>query len=342
MAFGPVGSPSAIQSNDAGILNLINSATGQSAYQGGVFPAAVSPYGSAPSDNNLNTSITTTSGTADDPYAKYGGTAAYNALVSGFGAQKTNIINTAGEAASNAGKNLGSSITDFINNLRDSQKAIDNKGVQNELSKIQGGRSILDMVGRGIKSGGVMLAGRNAGNSSGAEAIAHAYGDLGRREMSKVGNQYELGNFDINQQQGALDQKRDQYVNGDYGYKLSKENVVSGIVTDARGKLAALDAAMASASLPDRIAIEQEKESIRQQVLGQLSQYDQQLASQNGTVSAMGQDARRNQAFNLSSAGVAPEHQFDFATQAPAQLQGTGPFASDLPIFTYGQKRQLA
>lgn len=293
-------------------------------------PATPSPTGPSPTPTQAQT----------DPYSTY-----QQGLMNNFDPQKANIFSSANDAAINQGQNLGygqNGIMSFINNLRDTQTGIDNKSTQNELSKIQGGRSILDMVGRGIKSGGVMLAGRNAGDSSGAEAIARAYGDAGRRSMSQVGNQYALGQNDIAQQQTSLDRKRNDYVNGPGGYQLSKANIVSSIVDAARNSLAQLDAQMAQASLPQRIALEQEKENIRTQVMGHLTQYDQLLADQNSQINPMGHDAAQQKAFGLASAGAAPESAFNFTSQAPAQFQGTGPFASDLPIFTYGQKKQIA
>lgn len=302
-------------------------------------PASSAPGAQTPTPTNTP-NITGTSQTAPSPYSTY-----QQGLMNNFDPQKANIFSSANDAATNAGQNLGygnNGIMSFINGLRDSQQGIDNKGVQNELAKIQGGRSILDMVGRGIKSGGVMLGNRNAGDSSGAEAIARAYGDAGRRQMSQVGNQYALGQNDIAQQQTSLDRKRNDYVNGPGGYQLSKANIVSGIVDAARNSLAQLDAQMAQASLPQRIAIEQEKENIRTQVMGHLTQYDQLLADQNQQINPMSHDASQQKAFGLASAGAAPESAFNFSSQTPTQWQGTGPFASDLPIFTYGQKKQVA
>lgn len=279
---------------------------------------------------------------APDPYAQYGGEANYNSLRAGFDAQKNNIYGSATDAANGTGGQLRSNILDFVQGLQQGQRGIDSKASKNELAKIQGTNGILASVGRGIKSSGVMLANRNAGTSSAAGALAAAYGDQGRRQLASVGNQYALGNEDIKLDQTNLDEQRNTYVGRKYGE--SKTQAVNNIVLEARNQFAQLDAAMANASLPDRIAIEQEKEKVRTQVLGQLQQYDQLLQSETGKVHATSQDQRREEAQRLATAGTdLGADAFQYTTETPTQFQNTGPFASDLPLFsTNRSKRQFA
>lgn len=301
------------------------------------------PNPEQPAQANDGGSAPAYSAPAPDPYAKYGGRAAYDQQVAAFGAQKQNIYGSADDAARATGDQLRSGILDFAQQLGQGQRAIDSKAAKNELAKIQGSNSILASVGRGIKSSGVLLANRNAGNSSAAGALANAYGEQGRRQMATVGNQYALGNEDINLDQTNLDESRNAYVGRKYGE--SKTQAVNNIVLNARNQFAALDAAMANASLPDRIAIEQEKENVRSKVLGQLQQYDQLLQTEAGKVQATSADQRREEAQRLAQAGTnLGADAFNFTTETPTQLQGTGPFSSELPVFTYarGNKRQLA
>lgn len=272
-----------------------------------------------------------------DPYAAYGGTDAYNSLVSGFDSQKQNIFGTALDAANALKPGYGQSIMDTIHSLTTGQQGIDRKSIQNEASKIQGGRDILDMVGRGVRSGGVTLAGRNAGNSSAAQAIANAYGQLGQRQLSQVGNQYAANQGDIGVAQGEQDYAVN---NAPSKFHAALIGNVNSIVADARDKFGQLDAAMASASLPDRIAIEQEKEAVRQQVLDVLGKYDQQLKEGVSGIHAAGADDIRAKANAQLSAGQADPNLFNYSTQAPAQFQNTGPSASELPIYTYKNKTQ--
>lgn len=271
-----------------------------------------------------------------DPFSKWGGQGAYNALVDRFNSQKSNIFGSARDAAGNAGLNYKNSILDFLDSLRSGQQSIDEQGIQAELAKKQGSDSILDMVNRGVRSGGVMLANKNAGDSSAAGAIARAYGDMGRREMSNVGNQYE-------QQQRAIDMSQEdlmrQQASGTRKLGDSKTQMVNNIVTDARDKLAQLDAQMMDADLPTRIAIEQERNAIKNEVMGILSKFDSQLTQGVKGVKAKSREQRRAEALNLATKGVAPENAFDFNTEAPAEFQNTGPFAGDLPLFSLPRGR---
>lgn len=275
--------------------------------------------------------------TTADPFAQWGGQDKYNSMRTGFGTQRENILSGANEAVGNAGRQYGSSILDFLDSLKAGQRNIDRQGVQNELARSQGNKSILASVGRGIQSGGVMLANKNASDSSASGAIANAYGELGRRQLSDVGNQYAQGQSQLGQLQEDLGLQQQQ---GMRHLEESKTQVVNGIVSQARNDLAALDAAIAGASLPDRIQIESEKERIRSNALSQLQQYDQQLSQGVAGVRPMGADQIRGQASQLASAGVAPESSFDFTEQAPAQFSGTGPFPSALPLFQLPRRRQ--
>lgn len=274
---------------------------------------------------------------ASDPYAQWGGKSAYDSARAGFGTQRQNILSGANEAIGNAARGYGSSILDFLDSLRSGQRNIDQQSIQNELGRQQGTRGVLDMVGRGIKSGGVMLANRNAADSSAAGALAGAYGDMGRRQLSQVGNEYAMNQNELGQQQEDLSLQQSQ---GLRHLNESKTQVVNGIVSQARNALAALDAAIAGASLPDRIQIEAEKETIRQQALQQLQQYDSQLSQGVAGIRPMDQNQARTQANQLAMAGAAPAESFNFSTETPAQFQNTGPYPSGLPLFQLPRNRR--
>lgn len=275
----------------------------------------------------------------DHTYDQYGGKTAYNNLVAGFGNQKTNIYGTANEAAATSGRNLNSSILDLIQGTRTGQRTVDNAAINNELAKRQGVNSTYGMVGRGIRSGGVQLANRNAGDSSATGALARAYGDIGRRQLSNIGNQYEQGNREVGIQQQNLD---DQRATGSRKIHESEENSVDAIVADARNRLAQLDADMLNASLPERINIENEKNAIHNQVSGILQPYLAQLDSGLGGIHAMSQDERRGEASKLFSAGTdLGSDAFNFTDQTPAQFQN-GPFSSELPLFLSPRSKKVA
>lgn len=311
-------------------LRLENTATPTTSTTTAPAPAPVPAPTTAPATTDTTQVV--------DPYAAWGGQTAYNNLVSGFNTQDQNIHSTSADAAQTAALGLHSSILDFLDSLKSGQRSIDERGVQNELAKKQGYNSIVDMVGRGLRSGGTLLANRNALSSSAAQAIAMAYGDIGRRDLGQVGNQYALENRNIGLAQEDLNQSKATSLRK---FGESEQQSVGQIVTDARNKLAALDAAMASADMPTRIAIEDEKAQIQGQVQTILSQYDPELQQGAASVTPTSTDANRATAFQLANAGVAATNPFDFSTQVPVQFQNTGPFGSELPLFsTAGTKKQ--
>lgn len=293
-------------------------------------------YNPAPTPNGGDQGGTTALG-GPDPFGQWGGEQNYNNLVSGFDTQKQNIYGTARDSATTYGKNYQSSILDYLDNLRMGQQGLDERGVQNELSKRQGTSSILDMVGRGIKSSGTFLANRNAGDSSATEQIARAYGTIGQRQLGGINNQYEIENRNIGLDQENFNTQRAGALRR---FDTDKITAVNGIVTDARNKLAALDAAMLEADMPTRIELEQEKEAIKQEALGILSQYDQQLSQGAAGVNPAGMDANRRTAADLATRGVAAANPFDFSAQVPTQLQNSGPFSSELPLFSLNRSRR--
>lgn len=280
---------------------------------------------------------TTATQTYVDPYAQWGGQQNYNNLISGFNTQKDTVRSSALDSASNWGLGYGLSIRDLISSLTNSQRGIDKAGVQNELAKKSGTQGVQNMVGRGLKQAGTMLAQKNATNSSASEAVSRAYGDLGRQQLSKVGGQYAAGLADIQEKQNELVEQQGLGVSK---LQVGKEQFINSTVADAQNKLAALDAQIAGANLPNRIAIEQEKNNIRAEALARLQAYDAQLSSGVAGIKPTSVDERRSAALQQMNAGVAPETAFDYTTEAPAQFQGTGPYSGSIPLFTMPRNRR--
>lgn len=322
----PLGPLSPQTYNDpAALQDLYNLNSANPTYQGQIADYVNSGGGSVPLNNG---------GTAPapDPYAQWGGQAAYNNLISGFNTQKDQVFGSANDAINTTGSQLNRSILDFLDQERLAQKGIDTKATRNELAKLQGVNGILGMVGRGIRSGGVMLANKNAGDSSAAGALAHAYGQLGRQQMANVGNQYALGQQDV---QAAQDAFAVQQASGVRNIQGTKNDAINNIVNDARNKFAALDAQIANANLPNRIAIEQEKEKVRQSAINALQQYDSQLNSGIAGIQPLSADQRRANAADLAHQGTdLGADAFNYNTEAPAQFTGTGPWSSALPLFS--------
>lgn len=263
-----------------------------------------------------------------------------NALLSALPGQLGMIFNSSSEAARNAGLGIDTGIKQYGLQQRQAQNALNQRGIQNEASRRSGQGDILSMVGRGIESGGRILANKNAGTSSATGEIARAYGNMGQREMSKVGNQYELAREGINQDQNALVEQQNLYKNT--VFQNNKEQIVNSIVSSAQSQLAELDTALRGASLPDRIAIEAEKAKIRDTARAELSKFDSALAAEIASAKATTPEENRTKAIELANMGQAPAAQFDYTTEAPVGFQGPGPAGGNLPIFTFPRGRRQA
>lgn len=258
-----------------------------------------------------------------------------------FNTQLGVVNNSAGMAATNSAGDLKNSILDYIDSLKANQTGRNNQTVQNYLAKQQGAQGINDMVGQGIRSAGVQLNNGNAGDSSAAGAIAGAYGQLGRSQLSSVGNQFAQAQNTV--QQGA---DADQVA---LAAKLrdlpqTQSDIVNSIVSDAQQKLGAIDQQMAYMSLPDRVDMEAQKQQITNDVLGKLQGFDQILSSGgNQALTPQDQGTSVQKAGQLFTAGTAPDNAFNFNTNAPAVLQGSGAQPGALPIYTSpAAKKQIA
>lgn len=267
-----------------------------------------------------------------DPWRKtpWGSKANYDRAVSDYNTAKNNAYSSINDLIGDTATKYNSGILDFLDTLRSGQRSIDRAATQNELARQEGRLGVLDMIGTGLRSGGVTLNNANATNSSAADLLGRAYGELGRKEMTKVGNQYELGQENIRGQQENLDMQTAAFQRkaGE-----SKTSSVNSIVQAASQELARLNAAAQSASLPDRIAIEQEKARIRSDAMSRLAAFDATLNEGIAKNRPSDANAIRAEAQRLLTAGTAPENSFDFTSSIPAAFQGTGPFASPLPIF---------
>lgn len=270
-----------------------------------------------------------------DPYARYGGYAAYQNMVNQYAGQKQSLLDSINQRIGQDSQQYGYNVEDLFNSSRAAQDAINQKSAQNELSRIQGRADILGKVSRGIRSGNVMLGQKNASNSSAAAAIANAYGDIGNRDNQKVEQGYQVNNENI-----ATDQKNFDLSRNTNARRLeeSKANIINNIVNEATSQLQALDAQIAGASLPNRIAIEQEKNRIRSDASGKLSAFDAQLNQARG-ITGYTADERRQEAQRLASLGTAAASPFQFSPETDFQQQSQYNPDLGLPIYTIPKKR---
>ena len=248
-----------------------------------------------------------------------------------------NQYNTSiGDAINNTGQTFQRGIQDWTNTFNKSQQGLDTKAINANMAKTQGFNSILDMVGQGIRSGGVMLANKNAGSSSAAQAIANAYGKMGQQQNAGINNQFGQEMNQIGMDQSDLNSQKALQLSR---WGEDKASIVNSIVSQAEQAITALNNMAANASITDRMDIEAEKNRVRQEAQAKLQSYDSELSN---IKNAQSDEQRRSEASRLATLGTAPTQQFDYSTQMPTQWQGTGPFASELPIFTYGRNKRTA
>ena len=258
--------------------------------------------------------------------------------LAGFEAEKSGILSSALGSAEAGKLQAGSDITNYLYGQGNVQRDIDLSAAKNELAKMQGVSGTQGMVNRGIRSGGVMLGNRNAGDSSAMGEMANAYGQMGQRNLSDIGNQYALGNEDINLQQQNLGGALNLY---QQNWATNKEKLATDIMREAGNSLSNLDARMAAADLPGRIAIEQEKQNIKAQALAKLSELDTTLSGGLAGIKPAGREANITKARELMGAGTnLGEGAFKYTTEAPAQLQGQNSIAgSGFPLYTYKKNK---
>lgn len=284
----------------------------------------------APKTTTQNTGTRSTySAPKVDPYAKWGGRA-------GLDQARTALIDSLNNAANQSAASWRYGAEDTLNALSQNQNNINRMGAQNELARTQGRQGILGMVGRNLRSSGVMLANKNASDSSAAGALANAYGDIGHRELNKVGNQYAMQNEEI----GRLQENQTRELTTKTNRLREDKNFqVNDIVNKARTAIGALNADMANASIPDRIAMEQEINRIKNGMLDSLQKLDSDLASAPSNIRADSADARRAEAQRMAQEGTSAANPFEFNQDINTQFQG-GPFAGNMPLYTFPRNRQ--
>lgn len=275
---------------------------------------------------------------APAPTAPAGPTAAQTQAESDFSTNLGGVRSSTGDTINTNAGDYNHSILDYLASLKQQQIGVNSDSTQNELAREQGLKSITDMVGNGVKSGGVILSNDNAGSSSAGEALARAYSTLGRQQASSVGNQFAQGENKIQSEQDALNAGT-QTQAGDFNQK--KLDTINGIVNDARTKLTQLNQMATYANITDRVDIDKEIAAVRQQATDALTQYDSTLNSGISSNVPQTADATRAKAAGLLNAGTAPESAFNYTATEPTQLSNSGPVASSLPIFTTPAKKQV-
>lgn len=283
------------------------------------------PVLGASTTNNTNPTIS-------DPFAQYGGKAAYDAKVGEINVGKSNALNSANSSMDSGLRSGRSNILDFIGGATTKQQGIDQSRANAQFSLQEGKGDIMDMVGRGVRSGGVMLANKNAGSSGATGQIARAYGELGNREARDVGNQFALENQGIDLQQNELNTGFETQKRKIDEFKVGQAEEIAGT---ARNALAALEATRMGASLPQLFAIDQEVQAIKDATMAKLGELDSLLQTERGKINPAGQQQTMAKANEMRTAGTGGPQMFNFNTNA-AQMQNAGPSVAgaELPIYS--------
>ena len=244
-----------------------------------------------------------------------------------------NIGQNARDAFGGAGRNLRGGAESLFNTINQGQRAINQSRENVELNRLSGVKDILGFVRNGLQQGGKRLANMNASESSAAGELGRAFGTLGGERMRGVGNKAFLENRGINTNQEQLDLQRGQ---GRTDWARTRDELVSNIGQQIRGQLAELDSQAQGLGITDRIAIDQEKQRLIDEGLGQLNEVDTWLQGQLGTVNPQDDATTRTNAIALQQGGTGNITPFDFGEFQG--IQQLGPAIDQLPLFTRNRR----
>jgi hypothetical protein len=253
---------------------------------------------------------------------------------------RQNIGTTATESAQSGYNTQQANIMDFINSAQNTQTGIDQSRKNTALSKVQGDNDIMSMINRGINSGGVMLANRNAVNSGATGQIARAYGELGNREAQGLNNQFELENQGIDQEQTSLYNSFDEQERKTNEFKIA---TADSIATQARQDLAMLNEQAIGADLGTQFEINQEKQRIRQGAMAKLGELDSILSSERAKFQPVNRNAAMGAARGMAAEGQSTPQQFDVNTSAAPISGGQSLAGANVPTYSnaYLKRREV-
>lgn len=205
-----------------------------------------------------------------DPYARWGGQAAFNAKRNTYGASQNSYKAGAQTTLRDVGNTYNDKTNSFVNEIDTGQGDI-NRGLStNELNLRRSMQNIVRGIQTGVRSGGVALAGMNAADSGAADALARAYAKVGNTQTGEARGQAATAAEELQRSQGQLNLKRGQgeealntfrdtetgRVRGDFGSKLDmlaadaegngfggviEKSLVDQVLGEALARLATID-----------------------------------------------------------------------------------------------------
>jgi hypothetical protein len=264
-----------------------------------------------------------------DPYARWGGQVQHDGLVNGFNTEFGQTQGSANTALDNFGKQYGLSILDYVNQGKTGQQGIDSGYSNLYGAQYQGKNAINQKVGQGIQSGGVMLANKNAGDSSGAEGIARAYAQFGERELRNVNNQFESGKNALVESQKLLDQQLAAQANK---IKTEAEMGAAQIIDETNRAVSGLTQRMQGQDIATTVAMQQEIQRVKDAAAVKLRAIDSDLTNKRGTIKAGNQNSLQARGRGNVNAGKPVNNPFDFDLSPELSMQGAG-LPSSLPLY---------
>lgn len=250
-------------------------------------------------------------------------------FLNGISGALGNIHQGGRDAFTNAGNNLQNSANGILSSFSTGQQNIDQGRQNNELGRMNATQDLLGYIRSGLRQGGSRIASMNAGDSSAPDALARAYNQVGAQRQRGINNQAGVvgRNIDIQQNQqkkGLQDQLQ--------SFNLTRDNFVNNISQSVRNSLAALNQQAAGLSLPDQLNVEQQKQQIIDEGMGQLQSIDNWLQQQTSAISPMDAEQVTLGARQLQQAGSASPNQF--AVNPINQQMIQGPQVDQLPLFS--------
>lgn len=217
-----------------------------------------------------------------DPYARWGGQAAFNALQEGINSTQQGYKKGAQTSLRDVGNEYDQKTRNFLNTIEAGQGEINRGGAQNQLNLRQSMQNIIRGIQQGVRSGGVALAGVNAMDSGAADAMGRAYAKVGNQQTGEARGEAAGVFEELQRSQGALNRQKDEGISdidtwGDTETDRVKSDLstkLSLLQADAQSKgLGGVDMKMVDAVVGEAVGRLAQIDQTRQQRLGGIKQW---------------------------------------------------------------------
>lgn len=240
-------------------------------------------------------------GAPADPYARWGGQAAFNAQKGAFVNKSGDYREEASSSLRDKGNTYDQTTRDWLNSVEDTQGGLNRRSGQNALNLRTSMANIVRGIQDGIKSGNVMLAGMNALSSGAAEAIARAYAKVGNRQTGEARGQAAQEDEAIALEQANLGRTISDKTKDLDTYR---DTELGRVRSDFSSKLRGVqDSANAGGygSVVDMNVVDQ----VLNEAIGRMAQIDQMRQQRLGGIKAWTPEQIMEEAIRMENAGQA-------------------------------------